>query len=420
MVWIVVGSTVVGAVGAIAGSNKSSAAQDRATNAQLAPYEQYAPYVDANLTAGQAALQNNLNQGAYTGATYAGPNTFQTNTANTMGNFGADMMTSGNAMMNANDNFGSNYQDIYSKGGDLYGQTQNLYNQGSGIFGQNQDLYNQNQGLYNQFQGMSDSARDTDRLAVANQYAADNSGALVDAAMRDDRRNLMENTLTGIDMAASGSGNMNSSRAGVADAIANRAYDDRRADVAMGIQDRLVDRSLTNQAQQFADQGGALSNAGMAANSMSGNLAGSTNALSASGDLIQAGSNQLQTQGRANQGIRDTYNTGMETTAAGGDFGMTGGNMLQGYDQAALNDARANFERQRDFDLDTLKAYQAGMLGAAPASVGTVPVNNNNALSAGFGGAMQGMGFGQQLYGNNSRQATIADFMNGGPFSGYA
>ena len=81
MVWIVVGSTVVGAVGAIAGSNKSSAAQDRATNAQLAPYEQYAPYVDANLTAGQAALQNNLNQGAYTGATYAGPNTFQTNTA---------------------------------------------------------------------------------------------------------------------------------------------------------------------------------------------------------------------------------------------------------------------------------------------------------------------------------------------------
>ena len=60
--------------------------------------------------------------------------------------------------------------------------------------------------------------------------------------MRDSTRRLEEQTLPGIDRSASATGNTRSSRAGVAEALAQRAYDDRRADVAAG-----VGRDLTNQ-----------------------------------------------------------------------------------------------------------------------------------------------------------------------------
>jgi hypothetical protein len=192
-------------------------------------------------------------------------------------------------------------------------------------------------------------------------YASANSGSLVDSAMRDDRRNLQENTLTGIDLAASGSGNMNSSRAGVAEAVANRGYDDRRADVTMDIQNSLIDRSLAQQARQFSDQGAALQGAGM-----------------------------------ANEGIQSAYTTGLNTLGEGANFGMNAGNALQGYDQASLNDQQAAFERQRDFEMNQRQGYQSGMLNQAPTSVGTISANKVDPFQAAMGGAMGGFGFAQQ------------------------
>ena len=202
---------------------KNQAAQNAAL---MAGFNQYKPYVDNNLKGSEAALDGVLNTGAYTGQTYAGPNAFQTGTANTMGNFGMGMMNSGNAMMGNNAGFGANANNMYG-----------------------------------QYQGMVNNAQQQDRLGNAIDYANANTGSLLDTAMRDDRRNLQENTLTGIDMAAMGSGNMNSSRAGVATAVANRAYDDRRADMASNIQNSLIDRSLNTQNQAFADQQNALSGA---------------------------------------------------------------------------------------------------------------------------------------------------------------
>jgi hypothetical protein len=200
-----------------------------------------------------------------------------------------------------------------------------------------------------------------DRLGTAMDYASANSGSLVDSAMRDDRRNLQENTLTGIDLAASGSGNMNSSRAGVAEAVANRGYDDRRADVTMDIQNSLIDRSLAQQARQFSDQGAALQGAGM-----------------------------------ANEGIQSAYTTGLNTLGEGANFGMNAGNALQGYDQASLNDQQAAFERQRDFEMNQRQGYQSGMLNQAPTSVGTISANKVDPFQAAMGGAMGGFGFAQQ------------------------
>lgn len=326
------GAIIGGAMG-LMGANKQAKAQDRATEAQMAGFRQYEPYVDANLEGSQAALGGVLDTGVYTGDTYAGPNAFQTDTANAMGNIGGNMIAAGNTMMGQNNQFGANANNLYS-----------------------------------QFQGLSEEAK-RDRLATAMDYAANNGSSLVDAAMRDDRRNLEENTLTGINLNASGTGNMNSSRAGVADAVARRAYDDRRADVAAGIQDRLIDRSLAQQSQQFIDQGSALNSAG-----------------------------------NANQQVMNAYNTGLNTLGEGANFGMNAGNALQGYDQARLNDDRQRFEDARDFEMRQRMNYQSGILGKAPNSPSNVAVNRTDPYQAAMGGAMQGFGF-QQKYGDQISSA---------------
>ena len=419
------GAIIGGAMG-LMGAKKQAKSQDAATEAQMAGFNQYKPYVDANLEGSQAALGGVLGTGAYTGQTLADPNQFQTNTANTMGGYGQSMMDSGYGMMNANNNFGGNYQnmygqaqglfgqtqDLYGQSRDLYGQSQDVYNQGANLAGLNTDLYQQNRGLYDQFSQLSQDAK-ADRLGTAMDYANENSGAMVDAAMRDDRRNLQENTLTGIDLAASGSGNMNSSRAGVAEAVANRAYDDRRADVALDVQDRLIDRSLNQQARQFADQSSALAGAGNAGASQRADLAGagsalanqsnsigtSSNTLTASGNQLANGADQLGAAGNMNAGIQGTYTQGLNTLGQGANFGMNAGNAIQGYNQAALTDAQLNFERQRDFEMQQRQGYQSGILGQAPASVGNITANKVDPFQAATMGAMSGFGF-QDQYGS--------------------
>lgn len=333
MAWVVIGGAVIGGVSGYMGSKKSAGAQDAATAATMAGFNQYKPYVDQNLKGAQGAMDGVLQTGAYQGQTYAGANDFQTGTANTMGNYGMGMMNSGNAMMGNTAGFGNNANQMYG-----------------------------------QFQGMANAAQQ-DRLGNAMNYASANSGSLVDAAMRDDRRNLQENTLTGIDMAASGSGNMNSSRAGIAEAVANRGYDDRRADVATNIQNSLIDRSLNQQATQFQDQGQA-----------------------------------LQGAGQANDGIQSAYNTGMNSMGQGANFGMNAGNSLQGYNQANLNDQRQRFEQQRDFEMEQRKGYQSGMLGKAVGSPSVQP-NLNNPYTAAVGGAMNGFGFASDYMANRPAPA---------------
>ena len=317
--------------GAVLGGGMSylSSKQDRKNQAAqndalMAGFNQYKPYVDNNLKGSEGALNNVLDTGAYQGQTYAGPNAFQTGTANSMGNFGMGMMNSGNAMMGNNAGFGNNANNMYG-----------------------------------QYQGMVNNAQQQDRLGNAIDYANANTGSLLDTAMRDDRRNLQENTLTGIDLAASGSNNMNSSRAGIATAVANRGYDDRRADMASNIQNSLIDRSLNTQNQAFADQQNALSGA-MGANSA----------------------------------ISNAYGVGLNTMGQGANFGMNAGNSLQGYNQAQLNDMRKRFEDQRDFEMQQRTMYNAGILGRAPDSSQNVKANMHNPMMAGISGAMGGYGKG--------------------------
>ena len=329
MPWGQIAGAVIGGGMSYLSSKQDRKNQAAQNDALMAGFNQYKPYVDNNLKGSEGALNNVLGTGAYQGQTYAGPNAFQTGTANTMGTYGQNMMNSGNAMMGNSAGFGNNANNMYG-----------------------------------QYQGMVNNAQQQDRLGNAINYANQNTGSLLDTAMRDDRRSLQENTLTGIDMAASGSGNTNSSRAGIATAVANRGYDDRRADMASNIQNSLIDRSLNTQNQAFADQQNALSGA----------------------------------MG-ANAGISNAYTMGMNTMGQGSNFGMNAGNSLQGYDQAQLNDMRQRFEDQRDFEMQQRTMYNAGILGKAPNSSQNVKANMHNPMMAGISGAMGGYGKGMQGFG---------------------
>ena len=89
---------------------------------------------------------------------------------------------------------------------------------------------------------------------------------------------------------------------------------------------------------------------------------------------------------------------GLNTLGQGANFGMNAGNSLQGYDQAALNDAQAAFERQRDFEMQQRQGYQSGILGQAPNSSQSVQANRVDPFQAAMGGAMSGFGFQQQYF----------------------
>lgn len=284
-------------------------AQAQANAQNMANFNLYKPHLAGNLQGGTDALGGVLRTGAYTGPTLAAPNQFQTGTANQMCRYGLDLQRSGFGMLGNASGFGQNYNDLY--GGVL----------------------------------------SSDNLNRAVDYAGQNAGALTDAVMRDDTRALTEQTLPALNMAASGSGNTNSSRAGVVEAIAQRGYGDRRADVQTNIANNLIDRSLAAQAQQFQ------------------------NAMA------------------ANEGIGRAYGQGMATLGQGGNFGMNAGGFLQAQEQARLAAEQAAFERQRDFELNQRKGFQSGMLGRAPNSSGAV-ANMHNPVMAGFGGALKGWGFG--------------------------
>ena len=81
----------------------------------------------------------------------------------------------------------------------------------------------------------------TAATAYANNPA---TNGMVDAASRDVVRNLQENELPGVDRGASASGNINSSRAGVASAIAQRGAADRVADISSTIRGNQFNQGL--------------------------------------------------------------------------------------------------------------------------------------------------------------------------------
>jgi len=319
--WGQIAGAVIGGVMANKSAKDQRKANQAAIDAQMAGFNLAKPYIGDMYSGGTDALNSSLGTGYYNGATFAGLNNTQNAALNSMEGTGQAGANDATNFMNTGRGFANNYA--------------NLYNQASG-----------------------------DMLGNAINYASNNSDPLLKNAMRDDYRNLMENQLPQTGISASGSGNTNSSRRGVREAILERGYLDRQADTSANISDSLINRSLTAQQNQFSNMT------------------------------------------TANQNLAGLYGMGQNNTGAAQL--LNAGGVLQGDAQAAMNDARANYDGNRDFALDQYMRYNAGILNNAPQSVGQVKANTVDPRTATLGGMKAGFGFGGE-YGPK-----IADFFTGG------
>lgn len=307
MVWGQIAGAAIGGLLSRDAAKRQSAATDRATQASLMGYTDAQPYIQDMYNRGQSAYHNSLNAGAYTGPTFAGMNDAQRAALTNLSNSGQRQFNEAYGNQMATNTYGQNAADIYN-------------------------------------------TASTTPFGAAREYAAANTPGLVNAALRDSRRGLLEQALPGINQGASATMNTNSSRAGVAEALARRAYEDRAADVSADI-----NQSLQNQyINQF--------NTGL------------NNRLSANSAMASAYNNAV----------------GFGERAAGNQ--LRAGTAYQTDDQARMDDQRARFTDQRDFALNQTNKFASGVLGRAPMSPPTVKPNLVDPTSATMFGAMQGFG----------------------------
>ena len=319
--WGQIIGAVAGGLLANKGAKADRAAQER-MNEQNNQYINAAmPYIKDNMASVTDTYKNMLETGPYQGSFYAGPNTMQT-AANSA---------------------------LYDMGTGNMGIGQNLMNQAGGFANNANSLFGQYSGFVNR----------PDMMSQATDYAMDNMNPIVQAMMRDSTRQLNEQTLPGINKMASGSGNANSSRAGVADALANRAYDDRMADVRSDVFNSLRNASLNQSNTQFGQSMNALSGANA-----------------------------------ANNTLGNAFTTGTNVATAGGNMALGAGNNQQGYDQAALDADRAQFDYLNNYGYNLGKDYMGFLTGNNV--TGNYAANKVNPMMETLAGAKAGFGFGGQ------------------------
>ena len=155
----------------------------------------------------------------------------------------------------------------------------------------------------NDIYGLANSDMVGNDLASAARYASDPSlQGVINAANRDTARSLYEGELPELNRSASATGNINSTRAGVAEGIARRGADDRMADTSAAIRSDAFNRGLGLSQANRASQFGALGNLGQfGLSSFGAGLSGNNANLGNIDAMIRAG--QLDQQDR--QGALD-------------------------------------------------------------------------------------------------------------------
>jgi hypothetical protein len=266
-------------------------------------------------------------------------------------------------------------------------EQQALIGQGTGFGGSQFPLANQVQGMgmgmltpgaqfgtnaaniYGSVAGMDPTQQ---IIANAGQYA-DNPyvQSIIDASSRDVTRNLLENQLPSLAMGATGTGNINSTRAGVQQAIAERSAAERLADISSGIRGQFFQSGLNMSQEQY--------------------------------------NRDLQNQLAANEALRQSYGAGLQGLGAGADLaaggfalgsGAAGQQQLQ--QQAELDAQRQQFAEQRDMPMDLLGRYMQLVQGnyggtqtqTAPSTGGGFAGVLQGALGGALGGASLGRSFG--------------------------
>lgn len=177
--------------------------------------------------------------------------------------------------------------------------------QGSGLLGATGNFANQSNQIFNSAMADPTSAN----IASAGQYASNPAiDGLIDASSRDITRNLRESQLPTLNAGAAGTGNMNSSRAGVLESQLIRDAGDRIGDISSQIRGNAYTSGLglAQQARSQGQQIGSLANQGLlqagqlgvdAARTGLGVASGGAEQLMSAGGVVQADrQNQLSDQ----------------------------------------------------------------------------------------------------------------------------
>ena len=309
--WGQIAGAVIGGVMGQKSAKADRRAQAESDRMNNMGYMDSRPYITGGYQGGQDAMNAALEKGYYGGPTNAGFNDQMTTGLNNRFNLGSGGFNNANNFMNIGANYAGNSADLYNRAG-------------------------------------------RDNLGGAMNYATANSQPLIDAAMRGANRNLNEVQLPGVNMRASGSGNTNSSRAGIAEAVLRRGNAELQADTTSNVNRGLMDDYMNQARSQFTNM---------------------TNANNSLGNLFGRGFNLGNTA------------TGMQTGVGGA---------YQGDTQAGFDDARQRFEGERDFAGNQYSNFMSNIMGRAPMNPATRSPNYHNPMMGGINGAMAGFGFGQK------------------------
>jgi len=447
MAWIAaatIGGSLIGGYFGNSAAKKQAGANKYATDMQMRPYNDARPFITDMYSGGAAGLNNALNMGTYSGAgnpTYAGLNDMQNNALNGQYNFGNSNTTAGNNFMNTSSGFGDNYASLYNNANasNLNSTASDLYNNASNnnmYAGNAADIYNKaSGGFYDQEARDLFNKAGQDSLGNAQNYALNNSRGLVDAAMRGANRNLNEVQLTNLNNSASGTGNTNSSRSGVAEAILRRGNAELEADTTATINDNLMGKALsqgnTDLSNQLNALGGMKSGSQAQINAMSGALGDMRFGDQAKFNNMNTGFNAMNTANNntfnnmmaANAGMATTYGAGLNQVNSGFGAMLGAGGAFQKDLQNQYNDGKANFNDERDFMMDQYGKFNASILNNAPQGPGEIRPNYVDPTMSAINGAMMGGGWGNQFanFMQNSNQPTNQgmSFIQAPAYTGY-
>jgi hypothetical protein len=343
----------IGLLGSTMAAKESKQAAIESARINKAPWEAQQPYLKQGFAQAQDALAAATGMGTFQGPYTADLNPFQTQGWNTAADFATNQGVQG-----ANTVFGAGMDNI--------GSASQFGTNASTLFGQ--------AGINPTEQIIGNGAQYANNPYLSGQ---------IDAASRDVVRNLNENQLTGLDGMAAGTGNMNSSRTGVAQGIMQRGAADQIGDISAQMRGQAYNNGLGMAQQQY--------NQGM------------SNMLNANGQLMQAG--QFGADQIAN-GLNIGYNSGNVLAQAGAGF--------QNQAQNVINGQRDQFKDQQNNQMDLLGKYMSLINGNyASGSANIQPANTFGNVAS---GALTGMSIYNQMNKStspNPNASTVGSYGNG-------
>jgi hypothetical protein len=193
------------------------------------------------------------------------------------------------------------------------------------------------QGALSGLMGYKPTDATDSNIANATKYANNPAiSDMVSGAMRDATQEAHDVTLPGIDRAAGISGNVNNSRAGIADGLVTRGLAQKAGDISANLRGAAYDNGLN-----------------LASSNHQFDVSSLLSSLNSAGSL--AGGAAAAGVGARSSSINDAGNTF--------NLANAGGTGLQAADQAKLDNEQSQYQSQTTAPFDALKQYMS-IIGA--------------------------------------------------------